>query len=125
MYQKAARSIIAVAVVALTLIPAVQAAGEKKEEKKHPGQQYYDGKISAIDFKAKTVSIAKKEGSMTFSINDATKCFVEGKKEAAKLDDFKVGDKVNVLYQNVNGTLVASRLAEGGSNADAKEKKAK
>ena len=126
MSNKIVRSLVAVslAAVAVTLIPAVR-AGEKKEEKKHAGQEYFEGKVSAIDFKAKTVTIAKKEGNMIFAINDATKCFVEGKKDAAKLDDFKVGDKVNVLYKNVNGTLVASRLAEGGSHADEKEKKAK
>lgn len=105
--------------------PAVTNAGDNREEKKaaKEGEQYFDGDISAVDFKAGTVTVKEKAGSMTFTCDSATKFYAKHKKEAAKLEDFKVGDKVEVRYVVVAGTPTCKRLAEAGSRADKKEKK--
>jgi Cu/Ag efflux protein CusF len=111
----------AVAVMAVTLPWTAHAGDEKKAAKK--GEQYFDGTISAIDFKARSVTVSEKAGGMTFTCNDGTRFYAKQKKEGAKLDDFKVGDKVEVLYVVADGTPTVNRLAEKGAHADKKEKR--
>lgn len=127
MISKFVRCLTVVALVGgMCALPKASLAGEGKAEKKaaKEGEQYFEGEISAIDFKAKTVTVKEKAGSMTFTCADTTKCYAKQKKEGAKLEDFKVGDKVEVLYVVTAGTPTCRRLAEKGSHADKKEKKA-
>lgn len=110
-----------VSVAAITLAVALPAqAGERKAEKR--GQLSFEGTISAIDFKARTVTVKKKEGTMKFECAENCKFFVKHVKESAKLSNLKVGDKVEVFYTEEGGSLVAHRIAERGSHADHKEK---
>jgi hypothetical protein len=115
---------VCLAAVALAWIPTVK-AGERREEKKHPGMEYFEGKISSIDPATKTVVVGKKSGNMTFQVDPTCEFFAKGEKAGASFDDFKVGDKVNVLYKDVSGKFTAFRLAEEGAMADKKEKRAK
>src|SRR5437879_637339 len=98
MRRNVVRSLVAVslAAVAVTLVPAVR-AGEKKEEKKHPGEEYFEGHVSAIDPKAHTITVKKKDGTMAFTCAADCKYYAKEKKAGATFDDFKVGDHVNVL----------------------------
>ncbi|MBI5559829.1 MAG: hypothetical protein HY883_00960 [Deltaproteobacteria bacterium] len=52
------------------------------------------GKVTAVDVKAKTITVKTKKGDVTISITDASKIMVG--KEAKALTDVKVGDKVKV-----------------------------
>jgi Cu/Ag efflux protein CusF len=112
-----------VAVVALIGFGAVgpAAAGERQAAKR--GQLSFEGVISAIDFKARTVTVKKKDGTMKFQCAEDCKFYVEGVKEGAKLSHFKVGDKVEIYYSEQNGVLLAHRIAEKGAHADEKERR--
>jgi len=118
MIRSIVRVVLAVAVAAG--VWSAQAGEEKKAAKE--GKQFFEGVISAVDFKAGTVTVKEKAGTMTFQCTDVTKYYAK-KKEGAALTDFKVGDKVDVQYTVVGGTPTCSRLAEEGSHADKKEKK--
>ena len=84
----------------------------------------YDGSITAIDAAARTVTIKQKQkGSLTFSVPADAMLFVKHKKGAASLSDFKVGEDVNVLYQQNGNTLVCRSLWEPGSSPTDKEHK--
>ena len=119
---------VAAAVVAATILGSafVAQAGENKEEKKaaKEGEEYLSGEISAVDFKANTVSVKKKDaGSMTFQSPASAKYYVKQKKEGATLSDFKVGDKVEVWYVVENGNPTVHRLGEEGAHAEKKARK--
>src|SRR5690349_11289932 len=94
---------MAAAVVATAVFGSafVAKAGDIQQEKKaaKKGEEYFDGDVSAVDFKAGTVTVKKKDaGTMTFAAAQASKFYVKQKKEGAGLSDFKVGDKVEVWY---------------------------
>ena len=109
------------AALALTCIPSVK-AGAKSEEKKHPGLEFFEGKIASMNPATQTIVVEKKPGSMTFQIAADCHFYVKGKKSGATFDDFKVGKAVTVLYNDVGGVFTAHRLAELGSDPDSKEK---
>jgi hypothetical protein len=115
---------VCIAAVALLWATSVK-AGERREEKKHPGMEVFEGKISSIDAASKKVVVDKKPGNMTFQVDPTCEFYAKGEKSGAKFEDFKVGDKVEVLYKNVNGVWTAYRLAQRGSNANRKERKSK
>jgi len=122
------RSVAAVVVAAAVVGSACLAhAGDNKQEKKaaKKGEEYFDGDVSAVDFKAGTVTIKKKDaGTMTFTVEQDSKFYVKQKKTGATLTDFKVGDKVEVWYTVSNGTSTIHTLAEQGSHVQKKEKQA-
>jgi|ERR1051326_496611 Cu/Ag efflux protein CusF len=122
------RGVAAAVVAAVVLSSACTAhANDNKLEKKaaKEGEQYYDGVISAVDFKANTVTVKKENaGTMTFTSGANAKFYARQKKEGAALTDFKVGDKVEVWYVVDNGTPTLHTLGEKGARAEHKEKKA-
>ena len=97
------------------------ASDEKKAEKK--GQMLFEGQIASIDLPGKSVSVKKKDGTMTFQVTDATKIYAKGSKETVALGQLQAGEKVEIEYSEQNGKFVASRIAEKGVNADKIEKK--
>src|SRR5690242_4240759 len=107
---------VAAAVAAAVVLGSVSIAqaGDNKQEKKaaKEGEQYYDGVISAVDFKANTVSVKKENnaGTMTFASGPNARFYAEQKKEGAALSDFKVGDKVEVWYTVDAGTPTLQTL---------------
>jgi len=121
--QQVKRVVSAIGVVTLALVCAVSVRGGEERKAEKRGQEYFGGTISAIDFKAQTVTVKKKDGVMTFRCASDCKFFAERVKEGAKLSDFKVGDKVEVYYTVANGEALCHRLAEKGSHADKKEKR--
>ena len=120
---------VAAAIMAAVVLGSVSVAhaGDNKQEKKaaKDGEEYYEGVISAVDFKANTVTVKKDEaGTMTFTSGAKTKFYARQKKEGAALSDFKVGDKVEVWYTVDAGTPTIHALGEKGAHAEHKEKKA-
>jgi Cu/Ag efflux protein CusF len=122
-----ARVLLCTALLIPVLAPGWAVAADKpknafNQEKKN--DLSYDGSITAIDVTAKTVTIKQKQkGALTFSVPADAILFVKHKKGAASLSDFKVGEDVNVLYQQ-NGNLLACRsMWQPGSNPSEKEHK--
>ncbi|HUI05956.1 MAG TPA: hypothetical protein VL486_03010 [Verrucomicrobiae bacterium] len=120
---------LAIVVMTLSTLMAGVALGEEnaeaarfQKEAKKQGLMYFEGRISAIDFKANTVTIKKKEGAMTFTCNDSTKYFIVGQKAEGKLSNFKVEEWARVFYSVKDGTPVATRLWQRGAFADKKER---
>jgi hypothetical protein len=123
------RSVAAALVAAVVLgLAGVAQANDNKEEKKaaKENEQYFDGVISALDFKVNTVTVKadKDAGSMTFTSATDAKFFARQKKTGVTLSDFKVGDKVEVWYTVDKGTPTFHTLAEKGTHSERKEKKA-
>ncbi len=111
---------------AVMSFPLAARAGDAHQEKKaaKEGEEYYQGVVSAVDFKAGTVSVKQKDaGSMTFQAAPGSKYFVKEKKDGAMLTDFKVGNKVEVWYVVDRGTPTIRTLAEEGSHAEHRMKK--
>jgi Cu/Ag efflux protein CusF len=100
-------------------VPSTHAQGEKKAAKRD--QLFIEGKVAAIDFKAKTITVERKGGRMTFQVPDSCDIFVKNVPTLAKLSHLKVGDSVNLFYVEENGELIAKRIGEQGAHADKKE----
>lgn len=106
------------AAFALSTVLPVTAADEKKpaasattpEKPKRNGMPF-NGKLSAIDTAAKTISIAGKEKTRTFQLTDKTKIMKAGK--AATLADAKVGDEVGGFAREEEGKQVVVSLRVG------------
>ena len=71
----------------------------------------YKGTVSALDAVEKTVSVKGTMFSKTFNTSDACKISLEDKPEAT-LSDLRVGQKVDVHYQNAQGVLVAGQITQ-------------
>lgn len=69
----------------------------------------YKGTVTAIDAVEKTVTVKGFIFSKTFNASDACKVALEDKPEAT-LSDLRVGQKVEVHYQNAQGVLVAGEI---------------
>ena len=83
-----------------------------------------EGKITAIDTNAVSVTIQHKEkGPLTFSVPSSAMLFATHKKGHATLADFKVGDTVKVAYKQSNGSMVCDSMWQPGSNPTEKEHK--
>ena len=102
------RSLTGLAVVAMAVVLASPARAQDAKPKKSPE---YAGAITAVDAKAGTVTLQKKDGdSKTFSC--AVDCKFGGKEDKAKsLADYKVGDKVTAHYTDDAGKLVCHKLS--------------
>lgn len=71
----------------------------------------YKGTVSAIDAVEKTVTVQGAMLSKKFNASDACKVSLEDKPEAA-MSDLRVGQKVDVHYQNAQGVLVAGQIVQ-------------
>lgn len=116
-------AVLVVATVTFALAGAVSASEEKKASKK--GLMFFEGRITSIDLSAKSVTVKKKDGTMTFQVTDATKIYGKGSKEPIALGKLQAADKVEIEYDEQGGKFVAHRIAEKGVNADKIEKKEK
>jgi hypothetical protein len=79
------------------------ASPDAKKERAIP----YYGKVSAVDAKAKTFSIANKDGTKTrvFKITDASVITKDGGKPATFADIVKDGDIRGSYYKKADGSL--------------------
>jgi Cu/Ag efflux protein CusF len=110
MFTRAATSLAVVIVGLVWASPtfaddAALAAAERATDK------LYKGTVTAIDAVEKTVSVKGTLFSKTFNASDACKVSLEDKPEAA-LSDLRVGQKVEVRYQNAQGVLVAAQILQ-------------
>jgi Cu/Ag efflux protein CusF len=82
----------------------------------------FTGEITAVDAKANSLTVKKKDESKTFKTEGA-KVRVVGKEDAT-LADLKVGDKVLVVSVEENGALVAKKIGPVPAKKPKAEKKA-
>jgi Cu/Ag efflux protein CusF len=106
--------IVSLAAVALAWTQAARAANPKKEQKE------VQGKITAVDATAGTVTIKHKKDTMTFTAAPDIEFGGVGNKKVT-LTDLKVGDHVTVHYTDESGKLMAHKI--GHVNLKANEKK--
>ncbi len=91
------------------------AAEEKKAEtapmeKKSPAKvKQVTGEVTAVDAKAKTVTVKGKKGDVTAMIDDKTKIMMG--KDTKTLADVKAGDKVTLKYSEADGKMMAKSIA--------------
>jgi hypothetical protein len=91
------------------------------EEKKAPAKiKQVTGEVTAVDAKAKTVTVKGKKGDVTVSTDDKTK--VTMGKEMKSVADVKVGDKVIVKYSEADGKNVAKSIGIKPAAAPAEKK---
>ena len=101
--------------------PAEKAAPAKMEEKKAPAKiKQVTGEVTAVDAKAKTVTVKGRKGDVTVSTGDKTK--VTMGKEMKSVADVKVGDKVIVKYSEADGKNVAKSIGIKPAAAPAEKK---
>lgn len=110
-------SLFAIAIVAAPVLshaqdkgpnpPAAPAQTEPAKPKKHESN-VFNGKVSAVDAKAMTLTVGKR----TFEVTSDTKITKDGK--PAILSDIAVGDKVGGAYkQSGDGKLAATTVNVG------------
>jgi hypothetical protein len=103
--------------------PLSLSAEEKKAEKpaaKEPVAEKvakvvplpFHGKISAVDAKAKTFSIAGKKATRVFAVTDQTKITKDG--AAAKFEDLAADQEVSGSYSKEGDKLTANSVKIGG-----------
>jgi len=103
-------SLLALAVALPVAAQEKKAAAEGKE-KKAPGALPFNGKITAIDAAAKTITLSGKEARVV-QITSSTKITKDGK--PATLDDIKTGDQVGGSFRkNADGKMEANTLNAG------------
>ena len=101
--------VLSVAALALSCIAPARAEDEGKAEKKK--EKRYQGTIESMDAAAMTVTVKKKVKSETFKCTEDCKFATLDNKNAA-MSDLKVGDDVNVIYSEADGTKMARRVAQ-------------
>ncbi len=114
------------ALLSLAIAPQLARAADQKnafrQAEKHDLK--CEGKISAIDATAGTVTVNNKQkGPLALTVAKDCMLFVKHKKGAASLADFKVGEEVKALYSQDAGALVCHSLWQPGSNPAEKERK--
>jgi Cu/Ag efflux protein CusF len=75
------------------------------------GQKSWTGTVTEVDARERTVRAKKFLSSRTFNIPENCAFSINDKKDAA-LGDLRPGHKVCFAYQDVNGVLVANRIAQ-------------
>ncbi len=106
---------LALAAFAFTATAAEKKEGEAAPEKKKRAVPY-DGKISAVDKAAGTVTLATKNKSRTFVITSETKITKDGK--PATLEVAKEGEEGAVSYVEKDGKYMANSLRVGPKPAE-------
>ena len=89
-----------------TNLPAAPGQTEPAKPKKHEGL-VFNGKVSAVDAKAMTLTVGKR----TFEVTSETKITKDGK--PAILSDIAVGDKVGGAYKKAGDKLAATTINDG------------
>lgn len=92
--------------------PAAPGQTEPAKPKKHEGL-VFNGKVSAVDAKAMTLTVGKR----TFEVTSDTKITKDGK--PAILSDIAVGDKVGGAYKKTgDGKLAATTINDAKKPAE-------
>jgi Cu/Ag efflux protein CusF len=91
---------------------AEAAAPEKKAAKK-PATKTFKGEFVSMDDVAKTIVAKDKKGEMTFDVS-----------AVKKMPEFKAGDKIIVVYSEVDGKMVAKKVAKAAKKAPKAKKEA-
>ncbi|OPY65697.1 MAG: hypothetical protein A4E62_02624 [Syntrophorhabdus sp. PtaU1.Bin002] len=92
--------------------PEKAPAPEKKAAKK-PATKTFKGEFVSMDDVAKTIVAKDKKGEMTF---DAS--------AVKKMPELKAGDKIIVVYSEVDGKMVAKKVAKAAKKAPKAKKEA-
>jgi Cu/Ag efflux protein CusF len=86
--------------------------GQKAMPVEKPKVQRVTGDVKAVDMKAKTITVTKmmkgKAEETVVTVDDKTKIMMDKEKKA--LADVKVGEKVKVIYTEVEGKNVAKSI---------------
>ncbi len=125
MKRNVCRELLCATLLTATLLTGIARAEDKnalKQEKKTDLK--LEGKITALDATAGTVTVQdNNKAPMTFTVAKNAMFFVNHKKGAAALTDFKVGEKVTVLYRPDGGATVCRSMWQPGANATEKQHK--
>lgn len=110
MFTRAATTL---AVVVAGLVCASPSFGDESAaaNASHDSGKVYKGTVSAIDAVEKTVTVQGTILSKKFNAADACKVSLEDKPDAV-MSDLRVGQKVDVHYQNAQGVLVAGQIVQ-------------
>jgi len=85
-------------------------AAPAMEEKKAPAKvKQVTGDVTAVDVKAKTITVKGKRGDVTAMVDDKTKIMMG--KDMKTLADIKACDKVKVKYKEADGKMMAKSIA--------------
>jgi Cu/Ag efflux protein CusF len=123
MNRRMGRPVLYAVLLVSALASGLALAAEKQnafEQEKRKDTQI-DGKITAIDAAARTVTVKHDQKSKTFSVAKDAMLFVNHKKGAASLADFKAGEEVRLLYRQDGSNVVCHSLWQPGANPEEKE----
>jgi Cu/Ag efflux protein CusF len=110
----AVRSTLALALVGALMglsqpVRAEEAAKKSEKSNKHQAT----GEITAIDTKANTVTIKRKNANMTFALAPDVKYGSGGQIVNLNISNLKVGDKVTVHYtEDAGGKMTAHKIGQ-------------
>ncbi|MBI5409396.1 MAG: hypothetical protein HZA14_08525 [Nitrospirae bacterium] len=96
------------ALTSLSLAAEKKAAPAEKKEASHAMKESVTGDVTAVDAKAKMLTVKGKTGDVSVSVDDKTK--ITAGKEAKTLADLKTGDKVTVKYIVTDGKNTAKKI---------------
>lgn len=106
-----AMTVLSVLALTVALPAPVQAAEGKEKEKKASSSVPFNGKITAVDATAKTITLSGKEARVVH-ITSSTKIQKDGK--PATFDDAKVGEEVGgAFHKNAEGKMEATSVRLG------------
>ena len=86
-----------------------------------PKVKMVTGEVKAVDAKAMTIAVMKKDKETVVTVNDKTKIMMG--KEKKTLADLKAGDKVTVKYTEADGKKMAKSVAIKTEMAEKKMEK--
>jgi hypothetical protein len=93
----------------LATLPLGVQAGQAKSEKNH--DERWSGAVTSVNTANKSVTGTSWLASKTFNLGENCAIVTLDKKEGS-LADLRPGDKIKVHYRDVEGVLVADRIAE-------------
>jgi len=94
-------------VLSIMFVFALTSATFAAEKKAGKGMQVM-GEVTNVDAKANTITVKSKKKEVTVSVDDKTA--IMAGKEKKTLADVKVGEKVKVMYSEVDGKMMAKSV---------------
>jgi Cu/Ag efflux protein CusF len=96
-------------IVALAFALPLRAADEKTEKAEKPKKHQFTGTVDSMTADTVTVKNAKGE-TKSFKVSDKTRYATMEKKEAM-MSDIKTGEKVTVMYTEMDGVAAATKIS--------------
>lgn len=100
--------------ISVPTVRYTESGGAKVAQRIEQASSTFTGTVEAIDADARTIKAQHLFSEKEFNLAKDCPILFDGKSEG-KLSDLRIGDKLSVQYEDIDGVLVATRIARDAS----------